>query len=187
MRSATCLQSWRGRFATVTLGIIVSATGGMQARQHASGHTAAMTPSGFGESVDRDLARLQRATERFKDAREAIRAGYPAVTQCVAHPTEGGMGLHFTREDLRDATLDVEHPEVLVYERLASGALRLNGVEFIVPISAWTSPEPPRILGQPLKRADSLGIWYLHVWNWTANPSGLFADWNPEVVCRSDG
>ena len=39
-------------------------------------------------------------------------------------------------------------------------------------------------MGQDLKRADSLGIWYLHVWNWTANPSGLFADWNPDVQCR---
>jgi hypothetical protein len=28
-----------------------------------------------------------------------------------------------------------------------------------------------------------LGIWYLHVWIWEPNPSGLFADWNPSVTC----
>jgi len=29
-----------------------------------------------------------------------------------------------------------------------------------------------------------LGIWYLHVWHWEPNPSGVFADWNPNVKCR---
>lgn len=82
-------------------------------------------------------------------------------------------------------TLDVEHPEVLVYERKPDGGFKLNGVEFLVPISPWTATEPPRIMGQALKRADRLGIWYLHVWTWEPSPSGLFADWNPRVKCAS--
>lgn len=52
-----------------------------------------------------------------------------------------------------------------------------------MPISAWTAAEPPRIMGQALKKADRLGIWYLHVWTWEPSPSGLFADWNPNVKC----
>ena len=38
-------------------------------------------------------------------------------------------------------------------------------------------------MGQKLKPAPSLGIWYRHVWVWRENPSGLFADWNPLVKC----
>jgi hypothetical protein len=38
-------------------------------------------------------------------------------------------------------------------------------------------------MGQALKKADKLGIWYLHVWAWEASPSGLFSDWNPNVKC----
>jgi hypothetical protein len=59
----------------------------------------------------------------------------------------------------------------------------LNGVEYVVPLSAWPQDEPPAVMGQKLKRATSLGIWYLHVWVWERNPSGLFADWNPNVKC----
>jgi hypothetical protein len=59
----------------------------------------------------------------------------------------------------------------------------LNGVEFLVPISAWTREEPPMIMGQKLKKASNLGIWYLHVWNWEHSPNGLFSDWNPRVKC----
>src|SRR6476661_4296613 len=59
----------------------------------------------------------------------------------------------------------------------------LYGVEFLVPISAWKSPEPPRIMGQALTKADSIGFWFLHVWTWKPSPSGLFAPWNPDVKC----
>lgn len=92
-------------------------------------------------------------------------------------------GHHWQNNAILDTTLDVDHPEVLVYEKTADGSFKLNGVEFLVPISAWTSTEPPRIMGQALKRADSIGLWYLHVWTWKSSPSGLFADWNPDVKC----
>jgi len=140
-------------------------------------------PSGFGESVDRDLARARAATMRFKAADAAIAAGYPAAANCVAHPQHGAMGYHFQNQSLLDTTLEVEKPEVLVYERMTDGSFKLNGVEYLVPIAAWKRDEPPTIMGQTLKRADSLGIWYLHVWIWEASPSGVFADWNPRVKC----
>jgi hypothetical protein len=140
-------------------------------------------PTGLGEAIDRDVERLRTATERFKVAAEALAAGYESTTHCVAHPTEGGMGLHFDNQGLRDAKLELEKPEVLVYGKLADGTLKLNGVEYIVPLSAWNRDEPPSMMGQNLKRADKLGIWYLHVWNWEPSPSSIFADWNPRVKC----
>jgi Cytochrome P460 len=142
-----------------------------------------IVPSGFGDAVDRDVARSRAATERFRSSDAAVAAGYARVTDCVEHQPDGAMGYHFQNNSLLDTKLDVERPEVLVYERKADGTFKLNGVEHLVPISAWTAPEPPRIMGQALKRADSLGIWYLHVWTWEPSPSGLFADWNPRVKC----
>ena len=61
------------------------------------------------------------------------------------------MGLHFGNQKLQDATLDVEKPEILVYEKMADGSVRLNGVEYVVPIAGWTSDQPPVLMGQPLQ------------------------------------
>ena len=52
-----------------------------------------------------------------------------------------------------------------------------------MPIDKWTSAEPPMIMGQPLKKFEKLGFYYLHVWTWKASPTGVFADWNPDVKC----
>ena len=148
-----------------------------------SGAPASVVPTGLGEAIDRDVTRLRTATDRLKVSSVAIAAGYAPETNCVQHQPHGAMGIHFNNMPLRDATLDVEKPEVLVYEKRPDGTLQLNGVEFLVPFTAWTKTEPPTIMGQPLKRADSLGFWYLHVWSESGNPSGLFADWNPNVKC----
>ena len=133
-----------------------------------------ISPSGFGESVDRDIARARAATAPFKIVETAIAAGYPQHTECVQNQPQGAMGFHFQNNDLLDTTLDVEHPEVLVYEKRPDGGYKLNGVEYLVPIS-----------GQKLKRAEKLGIWYLHVWIWEPSPTGVFADWNPRVKCSA--
>lgn len=140
-------------------------------------------PSGFGDAVDRDIAKIREATAKFKASDAAEAAGYKRGNDCIEYQPAGAMGYHFQNPALRDATLDVEHPEVMVYEKKPDGTFQLNGVEFIVPTSAWTSAEPPRIMGQALKKADRLGIWYLHVWTWKQSPTGLFADWNPDVKC----
>ena len=148
-----------------------------------TGQAPGIVPSGFGEAVDRDVARVRAATVRFKSTDAAVEAGYARVTDCVEHQPEGAMGYHFQNNTLLDTTLDVEKPEVLVYERTPDGTFKLNGVEYLVPISAWKASEAPSIMGQSLKRADRLGIWYLHVWTWEPSPTGLFADWNPRVKC----
>lgn len=141
-------------------------------------------PSGFGDAVDRDVKAVREATTPFRSVDRARDAGYTQETDCVEKPPEGGMGYHFTKRELRDATLEVDKPEVLVYEKRADGSFKLNGVEYIVPVDAWKSSEPPTIMGQTMKRFDRAGIWYLHVWIWEQSPSGIFADWNPRVKCK---
>ena len=140
-------------------------------------------PSGYGEAVDRGVMTIRDVTAKFKSTAAAEAAGYERVTGCVEHQPAGAMGYHYQNNALLDTTLDPEHPEVLVYEKLPNGTFQLNGVEFLVPISAWKSAEPPRIMGQALTKADPIGLWFLHVWTWKPNPSGLFAPWNPDVKC----
>jgi len=140
-------------------------------------------PSGFGDAVDRDVKAVRDATAPFRSVDRARDAGYTQETECVENPPQGAMGYHFTKHELRDATLDVAKPEVLVYEKREDGSFKLNGVEYIVPVDAWKNSEPPTIMGQTMKRFDRAGIWYLHVWIWEQSPSGIFADWNPRVKC----
>jgi hypothetical protein len=155
-----------------------------QAPNGGGGSPEGILPTGLGEAVDREIARVRDATASFKSIDAAAAAGYQReVSHCIENPPQGGMGFHHENAALMDTTLDVERPEILVFERLPDGEYRLNGVEYIVPIAAWTRDEPPTIMGQSLKKAPKLGIWYLHVWNWTRNPSGVFADWNPAVKC----
>jgi polyphosphate kinase len=93
----------------------------------------------------------------------------------------------------------VEHP--LLQARIAAiPEALLADTRFaweLGPDGFWTRVKPAHgeravsaqevLMGQALKRADRLGIWYLHVWTWEPSPSGLFADWNPRVKCGTDG
>ena len=78
-------------------------------------------------------------------------------------------------------------PEALVYEPGPNGQLRLVAVEWIVPVAAWEAAgntEPPSVLGQKMHVLNpALGWYVLHAWVWKYNPSGVFEDWNPNVVC----
>jgi hypothetical protein len=167
--------------------LLVAALTGVGLAQRSSGDSmsdADILPTKFGPAVDRAVKAVRAATEPFRVLDKAVAAGYlREVHQCIQNPPEGGMGFHHPNPGLRDDKLEVEKPEMLTYARTPDGQYKLTGVEYIVPISAWSRSEPPTIMGQNLKRADSLGIWYLHVWIWEPNPSGLFADWNPRVAC----
>lgn len=175
------LKAWIAGVLVVICGFMCATV----AQTHATNKSQApgVLPSGLGDAIDRDVTKVRDATVKFKTTEAAEAGGYKRVTDCVEHQPAGAMGYHFQNNALLDTTLDLEHPEVLVYEKMPDGSFKLNGVEFLVPISAWTADAPPRIMGQALKKADSLGIWYLHVWTWEPSPSGLFADWNSNVKC----
>jgi len=177
----TRMSGWIAGVLMVTGTLVCAAA--VQTRPAATAQAPGVLPSGLGEAIDRDVAKVREATAGFTTTTAAEAAGYERVSDCVENQPAGAMGYHFQNNALMDTTLDVGHPEVLVFEKKPDGAFKLNGVEFLVPISAWKAAEPPRIMGQALKKADRLGIWYLHVWTWAPSPSGLFADWNPDVKC----
>lgn len=135
-------------------------------------------------SVTRDLERVRAATAAYRDLAAAQAVGYPTATPPCLASAAGGMGHHYINRSTVDAKLDLEHPEILLYAPGADGKPKLLGVEYIIPYRVLPpESQPPRILGQDLKRSDEMKLWYLHVWLWEPNASGLFANWNPAVKC----
>jgi hypothetical protein len=148
----------------------------------------AATPSvgSFGNAqTDGDLARLRSATRAFQTLDSAVAAGYPReVAACLIHEHHGAMGYHHLNRDLLTGAPSIEKPQILLYERKPDGSYRLNGVEFIIPYGLHPrDSSPPVLMGQRLRHEDTLGLWYLHVWAWTTNPDGVFANFNPTVRC----
>jgi hypothetical protein len=133
------------------------------------------------------VEQVRDATSAFRDVDAAVAAGYESLGACVSGPEEGAMGIHYGGPFTNDGVLRVDQPDLLLYEQ-RGGRLRLLGVEYLQEVAGWTGP-PPVLAGQQFQFVDSpnrygLGAFYeLHVWAWKDNPSGSFADWNPDVSC----
>jgi hypothetical protein len=135
---------------------------------------------------------IRDATRRFQDPNVALAEGYAPMFGCVTGSSEGAMGIHFVNFPLvADPKLDPTRPELLLYEPLPDGRLKLTGADFLVLASDWNAanPAPPELAGQLFHFFESpnrFGLpefYTLHVWAWKANPQGTFANWNPNVSC----
>lgn len=150
-------------------------------------HIAAKQVGAPAPGLARKLAALQRSTARYHDFGAAQADGYTfQVTGCMEDATRGGMGYHYAKTDLIDGQVIEGRPEVLLYEPSGKGGLRLVGVEFIIPFTAWSGREPPTLYGQTFARNETFEVWALHIWVWRNNRSGVFSDWNPAVDCDRD-
>ena len=140
-------------------------------------------------AVGRGLRELRAATAPYKNLDAAVAAGYPrTVADCIVDEHHGAMGYHHLNRAYVDGTLDPTKPEFLLYERMPDSSYRLNGVEFIVPYRFWSRDStPPVLMGQKLHHENNFNYWYLHVWAWTDNKDGLFANMNPDVRCPGGG
>ena len=140
---------------------------------------------GGDADLAKDLATLRRVTAPFHNFEKAKEAEWSEkITSCMADPTAGGMGFHYGNVGLINGTVQVDQPELLLYEPEKNGRLRLVAVEYIIPYTFHSrSAEPPVLFGQQFKQNDTFQLWGLHVWVWKENPSGMFASWNPRVTC----
>ena len=141
------------------------------------------------------LIPLRHITARYRDINVAIADGYVLGVRgqaagCVFHATDGAMGYHYFRLDrFDDVRIKELKPEALVYHTADDGSLELGAVEWVVPKAAWEAEhgagaEPPMVYGHELMVINQTLKWYVgHAWIWTHNPSGVFADWNPDVTC----
>lgn len=134
---------------------------------------------------------VRQATQRFQDVGAASAAGYVSTRNCVSGPNQGAMGVHYINDAfISDAVLDVQRPEVLVYEP-HEGRLQLVAVEFFVDAQQWDAANaaPPVLAGQLFNyvaapnRLRAPAYYELHVWAWKRNSSGTFSDWNPRASC----
>jgi len=97
------------------------------------------------------------------------------------------MGYHYAYDDhfTHPAGLDVTQPQVLLYEPQRNGRHRLVGLEYVVPGEIYGGDQPaPVLFGEEFHWNPDLELWALHVWIWRNNPTGMFADWNPQVSCQ---
>jgi hypothetical protein len=168
------------------VGLLTPLSAGM-VRMEASQHVSHAAPKAGAV-----VFAVREALERYRDVNAAIAAGYAQFQGCVSGPLEGAMGVHFANGDLFDATIDVQKPEVLVYEP-KNGRLQLAGAEYVVPTEAWDPAhdeyDKPHLMGQLYhylaspNRYGGTPVYELHVWAMKPNPRGAFADWHPNVSC----
>ena len=110
----------------------------------------------------------------------------------VAHPVvagdRGGPWLASVRST-GDAS--VLRDEIVIYEPLPNGRVRLIGADYLVFASAWhaTNQATPQLGGQLLHLFESpnrFGLpdfYTLHVWAWKDNPTGTYSNWHSKVSC----
>jgi hypothetical protein len=142
---------------------------------------------GAGAAEQRDLAAVRAATARFHRFEVADEEGYDFLflNTCMVDQSgsdRGGMGYHYVNTALLDGQVSIATPEAVLYEPGPNGQLRLVALEYVIPKAAWTAPNPPVLLGQEFI-LNAFDLWALHVWVWKHNPSGMYADWNPNVNC----
>ena len=161
-----------------------------------SGHTHGSVQDGDDRRATNALVQVVRdATERYKNVAAAEAAGYQLQFGCVTGGDGGAMGMHFVNGPLvMDGELDPTRPEIVIYEPLPNGKLRLIGADYLVLADAWNSkhPEgPPQIMGQLLhlfEAPNRFGLppfYTLHVWAWKESPTGTFVNWHTNVSCDS--
>lgn len=107
--------------------------------------------------------------------------GYVVVELCVSaetvgEPAElGGHGMHAINAALIDTTLDPLEPEIIMLDPEDNVVI---AVQYVTP----PQEEPLTVLGQQLTYVEIADWDSLHVW-FLENPSGQFADFNPNVSC----
>lgn len=142
-----------------------------------------------------ELLRIVRqSTERFKDVSVAEQEGYELQFGCVTGPDSGAMGLHFVNGAIVNQNiLDPTRPQIVIYEPMPNGKLKLIGADFLLFADAWDAKKvgPPELMGQLFHYFESpnrfgLPAFYtLHVWAWKDNPNGAFVNWHPQVSCEN--
>ena len=138
---------------------------------------------------------VRESTERFKDVSVAQAEGYALQFGCVTGSDNGAMGLHFVNGDLvNGGVIDATRPQIVIYEPVPNGRLRLIGADYLVLADAWDKKhpaDPPQLMGQLFhlfeapNRFGLPAFYTLHVWAWKENPNGAFVNWHPNVSCQA--
>jgi hypothetical protein len=175
--------------------LMLAGSASMAGAQPHDGHSSASaTQQHKPGPQDGALVKAVRdATEPYRNVSKAMQDGYGLLFGCVSGGDYGAMGLHFVNAArvFDNAELDLTKPEIVLYEPLPNGRVRITGADYLVIAADWDAkhPGPPELMGQLFHLFESpnrfgLPAFYtLHVWAWKNNPNGTFANWNPRVRC----
>ena len=184
---STTHMTRRFGYAVGMLAVVGAGASLVAAQEHDHARAAKSTASGFIKIV-------RESTERFKDVAVARHEDYELAFGCVSGPDYGAMGMHFVNFPLvLDGVIDPTRPEIVIYEPLSNGRLRLIGADYLVLADAWhaTNTNPPELGGQLLhlfEAPNRFGLppfYTLHVWAWKENPTGAFVNWHANVSCEA--
>jgi hypothetical protein len=170
------------------------ASHGLAQDAHATMSHMDATKQGRSTSASALIKIVRDSTERFKDVNVAKLEGYALQFGCVSGSDSGAMGLHYVNGDLvNSGVLDPARPQIVIYEPMPDGSLKLTGADYLVFAEAWdkTHKGPPELMGQLFhlfeapNRFGLPSFYTLHVWAWKDNPNGAFVNWHPHVSCES--
>ena len=143
---------------------------------------------------------VQDATRKYRFVSDPAGPGdgFSLVLGCVSGGDFGAMGLHYLNgARLGDGEIKLAEPEIILFEPVPGGKIRITGVDYIVFKADWdpkhTNPDgsinSPQLNGQLFhffdepNRFNLKAFYTLHVWAWKNNPLGTFTNWNPNVSC----
>lgn len=135
--------------------------------------------------ADSPLAdKVRTANDQFKDVAVAVAEGYGPIP-CASGVQGGAMGIHYVNGNLlKDGMIDIAKPEAVMYEPMPDGSMALVAVEYI-DFKGPASLEGQLFSFNSAPNRYGLDPFYeLHVWAWKPNPTGTFADNNPDVSCE---
>jgi hypothetical protein len=176
-------QARRRRRALVALAVTAGAVA-----------VTAVVPALAGDGpLSPELREVRAEVGKYHSFEQATRDGYTVEGEpCIASPT-GTMGVHAVNAALlMDDAIDPRRPEILLYVPKGDGKLELVGVEYWkadADQSLATAGDRPALFGRTFDgpmpgHNPQMPVHYdLHVWVAEANPSGLFALFNPAVSC----
>jgi hypothetical protein len=136
------------------------------------------------DSLDKQTAsELQQAWQasiKYQNIENAYADNYADINVIMQN-----MGYHYMKSDIVDSVFDVNHPELLVYNKRADSSFQLVAVEYAVPLDkSVNAPEGFTGNADVWDHNTDFGLWLLHAWVWSYNPDGVFHPTNPNVIVR---
>jgi hypothetical protein len=112
--------------------------------------------------------------------------GYIRISDCEALPGMGTMGDHSLNSALAsDLALDPTKPVVLLFASLGAAQGRwASRSSSLTRASRTRSPLVERSTGRWQAMRGMPEHYDLHTWLWQANPTDVFAPWNPNMSCE---
>jgi hypothetical protein len=172
--------------AALVVGLLGGSIGGLIG-------AAASASAGESAEVEKALAAVKAAHDKYQDPKVAVAAGFLPTDSCVTHESMGTMGFHYVHPKLIAAPVVQNSPAILVYQPDGDGGRKLVAVEWFQPDAdqdLTTSDDKPSLFSRafdgPMEGHEP-GMprhYDQHAWLWQDNPKGALEPYNPAGSCK---